>query len=100
MLMKEGRINELDEWQKHVVLIFDEMHIKEDLVFDKATGELKGFIRLGNINDHLLNLESSLSNDASQLPQLTNSMLTFMIRGVFIGLHFPYAQFPCKKSHW
>ena len=65
--MKEGRINELEEWQKHVVLIFDEMHIKEDLVFDKAT-ELKGFIRIGNINDHLLNLENALSGDANHLP--------------------------------
>jgi len=54
--MKEGKIDEIEEWQKHVVLIFDEMHIKEDLVFDKTSGELKGFIRLGNINDHLLNL--------------------------------------------
>ena len=33
MLMEEGKINEIEEWQKHVVLIFDEMHIKEDLVF-------------------------------------------------------------------
>ena len=98
MLMKEGRINEIEEWQKHVVLIFDEMHIKEDLVFDKTTGELKGFIRLGNINDHLLNLESALSDDcASQMPPLANSMLTFMVRGIFIDLHFPYAQFPCKN---
>ena len=98
MLMKEGRINEIEEWQKHVVLIFDEMHIKEDLVFDKTTGELKGFIRLGNINDHLLNLESALSNDcAGQMPPLANSMLTFMVRGIFIDLHFPYAQFPCKN---
>ena len=38
MLMKEARINELEEWQKHV-LIFDEKHIKEDLVFDKTTGD-------------------------------------------------------------
>ena len=74
------------------------MHIKEDLVFDKTTGELKGFIRLGNIIDHLLNLESSLSDDcASQIPPLANSMLTFMVRGIFIDLHFPYTQFPCKN---
>ena len=97
MLMKEARINELEEWQKHVVLIFDEKHIKEDLVFDKTTGELKGFIRLGTINDHLLNLENALNDDASHLPQPANSLLTFMVREVFVDLHFPYAQFPCKN---
>jgi len=90
MLMKEGR---LEEWQKRMVFIIDEIHIKEDLVFDKTTGELKGFIKLGNMNNYLLNLESSLSNDASQF---ANSMSTFIVR-VFIDLHFPYTQFPYKN---
>jgi len=58
--MKEVKIDEIEEWQKHVVLIFDEMHIKEDLIFDKTLGEPKGFIKLGNTSDHLLNLESDL----------------------------------------
>ena len=66
--------------------------------FYKTTGELKGFIKLGNISDHLLQLESALSDDcASQIPPLANSMLTFMVTGDFIDLHFPYAQFLCKN---
>ena len=36
-----------------MVLILDEMHIKEDLVYDKHTGELVGFTNLGSINQHL-----------------------------------------------
>ena len=98
MIVKEAKLGELEEWQKHVVLIFDEMHIKEDLIFDKLTGELKGFINLGNINDHLLRLESSSTEQTEHhLPDLANSVLTFMVRGIFINLHFPYAQFPCKN---
>jgi len=54
----EAKLSEHEEWQKHVVLIFDEMHIK-DLIFDKITEELKGFVNLDNINDHFLKLESS-----------------------------------------
>ena len=71
------------------------MHIKEDLIFDKYTGKLKGFINLGTINDHLLQLESKKIEYC--LPDLANSVLTFMVRGIFITLHFPYAQFPCKN---
>ena len=71
------------------------MHIKEDLIFDKYTGKLKGFINLGTINDHLVQLESKQPEYC--LPDLANSVLTFMVRGIFITLHFPYAQFPCKN---
>ena len=39
-LLSESDVNNLEDWQKHVVLIFDEMKIKEDLVYDKRTGEL------------------------------------------------------------
>lgn len=28
----------LDEWQKHVILILDEMYVKENLMYDKHTG--------------------------------------------------------------
>ena len=39
-----------DEWQKAVIIIFDEMYIKKELVYDKRTGELIGFTNLGAIN--------------------------------------------------
>ena len=40
---------------KTLVLIFDEMHIKEDLVFDIITRELRRIHKLENINGYLLN---------------------------------------------
>ena len=48
---KEAKLEALEEWQKHVVLIFNNMHIKEELVFDKITRQLNN---PGYINDHLL----------------------------------------------
>ncbi len=41
------------EGQKCIVLILDEMHIKEVLVYGKYSGALFGFTSLGDINDHL-----------------------------------------------
>ena len=32
----------------------DEVHIKDDLVYDKHTWQVIGFQNLGDINDHLL----------------------------------------------
>ena len=85
MIVREAKLAKCKEWEKHVVLIFDKMHIKEYLIFNKYTGKLKGFI---NINDHLLQLESKQSEYC--LPNLANSV-------IFSTLHFPYAQFPCKN---
>ena len=44
---------EVEEWQKYVILILDEMHIRDDLMYDKHTGALLGFSNLGEINHHL-----------------------------------------------
>lgn len=39
-LFEAANISDCQEWEKYVLLILDEMHIKEDLVFDKHTGKL------------------------------------------------------------
>ena len=45
--------------EKTVGLIIDEVHIKEDLVYDKHSGTLIGFISLGDVNDKLLQVNNS-----------------------------------------
>ena len=46
--MKEAKIGELEDIQRHVLIVFDEMQIK-DLVYDKHTGEVVGFVTLGDM---------------------------------------------------
>lgn len=70
-----------------IAIVVDEMHIKEDLVYDKHTGELIGFTNLGEINSHL-KLQYSLEEQTS---------VTSMVRGLFSALQFPYTQFPCAN---
>ena len=91
-LFRESNVANLEDWQKYVVLMFDEMKVKEDLVYDKRTGELIGFVNLGDINDHLQHFEQTLSSDISDQPNLASSMLVFMVKGIFTRLEFPYAQ--------
>ena len=64
--MEAAGVETAEEWQKCVVLILDEMHIREDLVYDKYTGALIGFTDFGDINSHLLQLEHSLEEDSRQ----------------------------------
>ena len=74
----------------------DEVHIKDDLIYDKHSGALVGFVNLGDTNNHILRFESSLSSE-DHMPSLANSMLVLMVRGLFSKLTFPYAQFACCK---
>ena len=93
MLVKAAKVELCPEREKCVLLLLDEMHIREDLVFDKHTGAMIGFTNLGDINDHLLHFEQSLSDGAPASPKLAKTMMVFMVRGLFSKLQFAYAQF-------
>ena len=68
----------------------DEVHIKDDLVYDKHEGTLIGFVNLGETNNNLLDFEASLSGESLQ-SSLATSMLVLMVRGLLCKLNFPYA---------
>lgn len=67
-LMEAAGVSTAEEWQKCVVLILDEMHVREDLVYEKHTGALIGFTDFGDINNHLLQLERSLDEKSANEP--------------------------------
>ena len=90
MLTKEARLNELPNWKKYVTVVIDEMKVKEKLVYDKFEMRVIGFVDLGEVNDQLDKLESGT-------PEIATYVLTLMVRGIFINLRFPYANFPSKS---
>lgn len=86
-----------EERNKCVLLLLDEMHIRNDLVYDKHSGELVGFANLGETNEQLLKFQSSLEGGEYISQQLASTMMVFMVKGLFSQLQFPYVQFPCKN---
>ena len=81
------------EWEKFVILLMDEMYIREDLVYNKHTEQLVGYINLGDINNHLLDFERQLQmeQDPEEIP-LAKTMMVFMVKSLFGSFKFPYAQ--------
>ena len=78
------------------------MKIKEDLVFDKSTCELTGFVDLGEINNILDSIETRCDSAVIE-PHITPNdvathMLTFMVRELFIKLEFPFANIPTRDT--
>lgn len=95
MLMKAAEVNTCPERNKCVILLLDEMYIREDLVYDKHSGELIGFTNLGDINQHLDAFEQMITSSSADAPHsLAKTIMVFMVRGLFSKLQFAYAQFP------
>ena len=97
-LMDDAHFQSLCNREKLVCLIGDEMHIREDLVYDKHSGDLMGFINLGDMNEDLKELENQLEASDAISPPLASTVFVFMIRGLFTSLKFPYATFPANVS--
>ena len=94
-LAREAKLDELEDWQKFVCLTYDEMKIKEGLVYNKYTDQLVGFVALDNVSDQLLEFERLCQSDGTmQKPDLASHMLVLLVRGIFTTLKFPLAQFP------
>ena len=78
-----------------VVLIIDEMKVREDLVYDKTGESLHGFVNLGDVNNQLQELEKQ-TNTGKPHDSFATQMLSVMVRGIFLKLEFPYASFPTQ----
>ena len=74
-----------------VGIVFDELYIREDLVFDKHSSKVIGFVNLGTIDRQLSALE--VDRLQSACPVATR-ILTLMVRGIFSEINFPLANFP------
>ena len=77
--------NDYFDVQRYVVLLFDEMKITSNLVFDKVTGELIGYTDLGDPDINFGTLQKAVS--------LASHALVFMVRGICTELKFSLAYF-------
>lgn len=79
---------------KYVILLLDEMYVKEGLVFDKNTGAITGFVDLGDFNNHFIDLENVITKGKKSHRPLAKTLLVFMVRGAVTHFVFPYALYP------
>ena len=78
------------EHSQYVGIVQDEVRIKSDLVFNKHTGELVGFVDLDNVGNELKNLENVLNGNDETIARY---MLVVMVRGISSSLQYPLAAF-------
>ena len=51
-LISAAKLSTSPNYHRLIVLLIDEMHVREDLVYNKHSGRLSGFVDLGEVNNH------------------------------------------------
>lgn len=75
--------------------MFDEVKIKDKLVYDKNTSRVIGFTCLDETTNQLNTLSTS-SEDFDPNAVATH-MLVYMVRGIFVHIDFPFAQYATRN---
>ena len=76
--MKVADVEKIEDCQKYVAVCFDEVKVKEGIVYNKHKCRVIGFVDFGEINNALSEFEKSIDGS----PALAKQMLVFMVRTV------------------
>ena len=83
-------VSPFQENEKYGIILLDEMKIKEDLVLDKHTEDLIGFVDLGDPELNFATLKKS--------NELVSHVLVFLLRSIVNPLKFSFANFATTKA--
>ncbi|XP_070562112.1 uncharacterized protein [Ptychodera flava] len=101
-VVSEIRAKGIPEDLWYVALLHDELKVKKDLVYDKYTGQLIGFVNLGNVNEELVNLERQINGEDVNITDIASHILVLMIRGLTFELEMSIGYWPtvgCRSDH-
>ena len=84
------KTSNFSDGEKHVVLLLDEMKIQENFVWDKHTGELIGYVDLG---DRQLNYAT-----VKDVQSIASHALVFLIRYIMNPYKFTLANFATTNA--
>ena len=92
-LAEEMNLESLEEHDKYVCIVADEIKIKEGIVFNKSTSDIVGFTEFVDINNSIQILQNDLINGTTN-NNIATKVFVIMIRGLTTKINFPYATFP------
>ena len=84
------KVEDFSEIEKYMILVMDEMKIQENLVWDKNSGELIGYVDLGDVD---------VNYSALQKPNtLASHVLVFLLRSIVNRFKFSLANFATTSA--
>ena len=100
MLKRELKVDEIDarDMNRYVILLIDEMKIKESLVYDKHSSQVIGFVEFDDIDEHVKQIEQLFEGKCPNPPRtVATHVQAIMVRGLFTSCRFPLAHFPTSS---
>ena len=92
-LVKESRVNSVSVAERQIALLFDEMKVREDLIYDKNSGHVVRMVDLGDVNNKLLQYKNACRKGSEKHVAIATHIFVIMVRGLLTSLRFPYAHF-------
>ena len=86
------KFTELKEFEKHIILLFDEIKIKSGLVYSKSSWSIIVFTKLGDINEELNEFDRAI-NGVNQEKKLASHVLCVMARGLLRHINYLLGYF-------
>ena len=88
--MLKNKIKDFSDTEPFMVILFDEMKIQENLVWSKHTGDLIGFVDLGDVNLNYATLQETNA--------IASHVLVFLLQSVVNTFKFSLANFATKNA--
>ena len=98
-LRREARVDSLEEWNKYVAVVFDEVEVKEGIVYDKQECRTVDFVNFGDANNALPAFERSRSGAADH--SVARHMFVSMVCGILListSFHMPNILYTIDMS--
>ena len=86
----KNKIKDFSDIERFMVILFDEMKIQENLVWSKHTGDLIGFVDLGDVNLNYATLQETNA--------IASHVLVFLLRSVVNLFKFSLANFATRNA--
>ena len=86
----KNKIKDFSDIERFMVILFDEMKIQENLVWSKHTGDLIGFVDLGDVNLNYATLQETNA--------IACHVLVFLLRSAVNPSKFSLANFATKNA--
>ena len=90
-LKRGANLKDLPEWKRYMVILIDEMKVKERNSVWQTWN--KSFVDIGDVNNPLTHLENSKCSH----PTTATHMLVLMVRDIFFQMEYPYAHFSTHR---
>ncbi|XP_033115379.1 uncharacterized protein LOC117115623 [Anneissia japonica] len=92
-MCKDFKVEIMEDHQRNVTILFDEMKVKCGLVYNVRSGQLVGYTDLGDVSNDIADF-ARCSNNVD--PQLGTHVLVLMVRSIWGPLVTPIAYYPTE----